>query len=183
MSGSKEEQLWEASTEGNLELVTLLANDPAVDVNWGDPVYNRTAFYRACGHGRVAVVEFLLRHPRIDVNKPMIEGATPFKIACQCDRKEVVSLLLADPRIDFNKPNSKGYTAFTNACMQGRQNMVSQLLADMRIDINKPENNQCTPLWFVSCYGHLPVARLILVSGREVDTKTSPFLTLPLGAT
>ena len=42
----------------------------------------------------------------------------------------------------------------------------------MRIDVNKPNNNQCSPLWFASQNGHLPIVQLILASGREVDTKT-----------
>jgi len=49
---------------------------------------------------------------------------------------------------------------------------VSLLLADMRIDINTPNNYQCTPLWFASQNGHLPVVQLILASGMEVNTKT-----------
>jgi len=60
MSISKEQQLWDASTEGNLELVKHLVSDPTVDVTRRDPIDNRTIFYRACGHNRVAVVEFLL---------------------------------------------------------------------------------------------------------------------------
>ena len=50
--------------------------------------------------------------------------------------------------------------------------MVSLLLADMRIDVNKPKNGRCTPLWIASQNGHLPVVKLILASGRHVDTKT-----------
>ena len=37
MSESEEQQLWDACTEGNLELVNLLANDLAVNVNWIGP--------------------------------------------------------------------------------------------------------------------------------------------------
>ena len=62
MSDTKEQQLWEANTSGNLDLVTLLATDPSVNPNWEDSEGHRTAFYRACGHNRVAVVECLLTH-------------------------------------------------------------------------------------------------------------------------
>jgi len=40
---SKEQQLWLAATEGNLEDVMKLAKDPAVDVNWGDEELGRTS--------------------------------------------------------------------------------------------------------------------------------------------
>ena len=46
MSKSKEEILWQACTDGDLETVKKLADDPAVDVNWGDPILGRTSFYR-----------------------------------------------------------------------------------------------------------------------------------------
>jgi len=44
MSKSKEEQLWDACTSGDLELVKLLAKEPSVNVNvnWADPERNRT---------------------------------------------------------------------------------------------------------------------------------------------
>ena len=104
MSVSKERKLWNACSSGHLDLVKHLASDPSVNVNWGDPKWQRTTFFMACENGN----------------------------------KEVVSLLLGD----------------------------------MRIDINKSDNDQCTPLWFASQNGHLPVVQLILASGREVDTKT-----------
>jgi len=44
MSKSKEEILWQACTDGDLEIVKELADDPAVDVNWGDQGGGRTPF-------------------------------------------------------------------------------------------------------------------------------------------
>jgi len=78
MTESKEEKLWQACTDGDLEVAMKLADDPAVDVNWGDPDYGRTPFYRACGHGWTSVVEHLIRNPRVDPIKPRNEGAFPF---------------------------------------------------------------------------------------------------------
>ena len=100
MAQSKEQKLWQSCTDGDLEVTRELVDDPTVDVNWGDPEHGRTPFFRACGHGRTSVVEYLMRNPRLDVVKQQNEGATPFYIACQNGHKEVVSLLLADSRID-----------------------------------------------------------------------------------
>ena len=172
MSDSKNQQLWDACTSGDLDLVKLLVNDPAVDVNWGDPELNRTPFFRACGHNAVTVVEFLLKHPRVEINKPTNQGGGAFNIACQQGCTGVVSLLLNDPRINVNHPGNNGASPFNIACQNGRQDVVSLLLADMRIDINFPNNNTRTPLWFASHHGFLPMVQVILVSGREVDTKT-----------
>ena len=65
-----EKQLWEACTEGNPSLVKELCRDRAINVHRGDPEAHRTALYRACGHGKVAVVKELLTHPKIDPNIP-----------------------------------------------------------------------------------------------------------------
>jgi len=171
MSSSKEQQLWEACTVGNLELVKLLLSDPVVDVNCGDTELQRTPFYRACGHGKVSVVEFLLKHPMIDVNKPMNDGATPFSIACFQGNLEVVKLLLADRRIDVNKPQNSGATPFLFSCQKGQVEVVKLLLADERVNLNEPEDRQCTPLWFASQDGYLLVVQLLLASERAIDTK------------
>ena len=46
-------------TSGDLDLVKHLANDPAVNVSWEDPEYNRTPLYRACFFGRHSIIELL----------------------------------------------------------------------------------------------------------------------------
>ena len=97
-----------------------LANDPAVSVNWGDPEFHRAAFYRACFFGHHSIVEFLLKHPRIEVNTIQKERATPFLGACWRGHKEMVSLLLADLRIDVNKPTKQSGTPFFMGCQKKR---------------------------------------------------------------
>ena len=129
MSKSKEQQLWEACTSGDLDLVKRLANDPAVNVNWEDPELSRTPFYRACFYGRLSVVEFLLTFTKVDVNKLQGQGCTPFYIACQNGHKEVVSLLLAEMRIDINKPNNEQLTPLWMASQKGHLRVVQLLLA------------------------------------------------------
>ena len=133
MSISKEQQLWEASTSGDLEAVKHLASDPGVNVNWGDPEFNRTAFYRACFLGRLSVVEFMLNHPQVEVNKSQLEGATPFYAACQEGHLEVAKLLLADMRIDVNKLNRYHSTPLLKASEKGFMPIVQLLLASERL--------------------------------------------------
>jgi len=123
-----------------------------------------------CQNGRKEVVSLLLADPRMDPNKPMNDGTTPFFIACENGHKEVVSLLLADPRIDPNKPMNDGTTPFFVACQFGHKEVVSLLLADPRIDPNKPHNDGATPLWYASQEGHFVMVQHLLASGREIDT-------------
>ena len=170
MSESKELELWLACTEGNLDLVKQLSFDASVDINWQDSEFHRTPFFRACGHGRLSVVNFLLEHPRIEVNKPNINDGTPFFLACQQGHDDVVASLLRDGRVDICKANIKLSSPFFKACQNGHEKVVAQLLADQRVDVNQPEIDNCTPLWFAAEFGHLQVVQLLLVSGREVDT-------------
>jgi len=182
MSKSKEEILWQACTAGDLEIARKLADDPAVDVNWGDPEHGRTPFYRACFFGWTSVVEyFLMRNPRVDVAKPNKNEATPFLIVCQEGHKEVVSLLLADPRIDLKKPaNNGGATPLFMACQKGHQEVVSLLLADPRIDPNKPNKNEATP-FFIACQnGHKEVVSLLLADPRIDPNKPKNDQSTPL---
>ena len=43
--------------------------------------------------GHPSIVEFLLKHPKVEVNKIQKEGATPFLSACCNGHNAVVSLL------------------------------------------------------------------------------------------
>jgi len=74
------------------------------------------------------VVSLLLADTRIDVNKPILTGLTPFSIACRQGHKEVVSLLLNDPRIEPNEPDDDGRTPFFVTCQEGHKDVVSLLV-------------------------------------------------------
>lgn len=172
MSQLKNEQLFWAAYDGDLNLVKSLAEDPSVNVNWQhENQFRLTALYNACQEDHLAVVEYLLTHPRIDPNLAEIVGGTPFYAACRSGHTSVVSLMMADPRVDVARPSNKGYTALNSACFAGYQPVVSLLLADPRVDVNRPNDQSCTPLYQASQNGHLPIVQLILASGREVDTK------------
>ena len=133
MSISKEQQLWDASSKGNLDLVVQLAKDPFVNVNWIGPDRNDLLIHRACRFGHVEVVEILLQHPAVDVNAANAGKATLLYIACQEGHVAVVSLLLKDPRIDVNQPDHEDVTPFYMACQNEHRDVVS-LHADPRID-------------------------------------------------
>ena len=146
MSESEEQQLWDACTEGNLELVNLLANDLAVNVNWIGPEKGDTPLHRARRFQHLQAVEILLQYSTVDVNANNAGGATPLYFAGQEGHVEVLTMLLADKRVAVNKPSGDGATPFYVACQNGNIEVVSLLLADIRIDVNKPSGNLCTPL-------------------------------------
>jgi len=173
--------LWQACTDGDFEVARKLADDPAVDVNWGDPEVGRTPFYRACFFGWTSVVEYLMRNPRVDVVKQQSQGTTPFLAACQGGHMEVILLLLADPRIDPHKPRDIGVTPFAIACECGHKEVVSLLLANPRIDPNKPRDAGATPFFAACQNGHKEVVLLLLADPRidpnkPMNDEATPFL-------
>ena len=163
---TQEQQLWSASTCGNLGLVRLLTLHPAVNVNWIGPEKGDTPLHRACRFGHVPVVEFLLKHKQVDVNAGNARQATPFIIACQEGHNEVVSLLQADTRTDVNKPQLEGCTPFFVACATGNHEMVSLLQADLRVDVNRAKNTGSTPFFFACMHGHKKVVSQLLADKR-----------------
>jgi len=181
MSESKEQRLWQACTEGDLEVVKELGNDPSVDVNWGDSEYERTPLYRACGHGRTSVVEYLVTIPGIDLHKPNSEGGTPFIIACQEGHQEIVRCLLKTEGIACDAAEKGGCTPLNMACQNGQKEIVALLLADPRVDPNRANNRGSTPFWKACQDGHKEVVSLLLADprvdpDRQNDNATTPFL-------
>ena len=69
MANSKEQRLWQACTDGDLEAVKELVIDSLVDVNWVGEDRLDTPLHRACRFDHLEIVKVLLAHPDIDVNK------------------------------------------------------------------------------------------------------------------
>lgn len=132
--------LWNACTDGHLAEVQRLCALPGIDVNWPDPQYWRTPFYRACSHNHVAVVEFLLRDPRVDVNRTQSQKGTPLNIACQDGFVEVVKVLLRDARTEVNIPDVYGATPLWVSCQNGLLDIVKWLILCRpdSLDCHKP---------------------------------------------
>ena len=128
---TKNEQLYSAAFNGNLEKVKSLCSDPAVNVNWKNEK-GFTALHRACQNGHSLIVEHLLAQPKIDPNLSNNEGATPIFVACQNGHKEVVSVMLTDLRVDHNQPRNNQSTPLWVACQNGHLAVVQFLLASGR---------------------------------------------------
>ena len=80
-------------------------------------INNRPAFgdgsplIMASQFGLAEVVEELILHPQIDVNKPnTVSGETPLFMASFSGRPDVVKLLLKDQRVNVNQADRKGRT-------------------------------------------------------------------------
>ena len=60
MAESKQERLWQACTDGDLEIVKELVDDSAVDINWVGEDRLDTPLHRACRFGWLEIVKVLL---------------------------------------------------------------------------------------------------------------------------
>ena len=122
-------KLWEAAAGGDFETVRTLCENESVDVNWQDELKGRTPLLRACGFGHLAIVKYLLNHPRIDVGLTTESGATPFLIACQQGHVDLVTLLLDDQRVDVECMAQDDTSPLWFASQNGHLGVVRHLLA------------------------------------------------------
>ena len=158
-----------AAEFGREEVVELLLCVEGVDPNRDgrDGAFPLLLACQNCHHG---VVERLLAHREIDVNKArIIDGSTPLSMACQAKRADsehvtdVVETLLGHEDIDVNKATREGCTPLFVTCQEGRTGVVTQLLSHPTIDVNQARTSDgATPLYAASDGGHEEVARRLL---------------------
>jgi len=180
MEQSRDWWLWQACTNGNLDIAKELVADLKVYVNWVGDDRGDTPLHRACRFGHLEIVKLLLTHPHLKPDKGNQAGGSPFFIACQQGHKEVVSVLLRDPRIDPSKEIPGGFTPFFYACRHGHTGVASLLLADPRIDPHKPASNGATPLVYACHNGHKEMVYLLLADPRIDPNKPTAGATTPL---
>ena len=142
---SKEKEFWNACRDGKLEKVKELSLQ-IDDINWGNPnVFDYTGLQISCALGNEEIVEYLISHPKINVNKEDKNGATPLFWACSAGKEEIVKILLKDERVNVNKEDKDGSTPLFIACYNGKEEIVKILFASGReIDTTKktfPGNN------------------------------------------
>jgi len=163
---TKEERLWQAATIGDLETVKVMAEDPAIDINWGDPEVGRTSFYRACGHGHAAVVSYLLGQPKINVNLGQSQGTSPFFIACQEGHRDVVGVLLKDPRVNLNTTSQGGGFPLYMVCQAGHRDIAQMMLAHPGVDVLQM-TDEGVGSFIIACEnGHLEIVRMMMDDPR-----------------
>jgi ankyrin repeat protein len=129
-------------------------------------------FSGAIHRRNMPLVKSLSLDPEVNLNIRDLSGWTPFFYACDSGRMEIVRYLLdfKERTIDLNLKTDLGTTPFSHACHCDQKEIVEVLLGDERIDLNATNNNESTPLWRVSFAGNLGVVKMLLASGRQIDT-------------
>ena len=84
---SKEEEFYNACEKNNLEKVKELSLQ-IDDINWGNPNHgDSTGLHISCREGKKEIVEYLISHPKINVNKESHYGRNNTFVLCLCEWK------------------------------------------------------------------------------------------------
>ena len=173
---SKEEEFYWACRDGNLEKVKELSNE-IDDINWGNPNdFDQTGLFISCSFGMKEIVEYLIAHPKINVNKENEYGRTSLNVAFYGGNEEIVEVLIKDRRVDVNKGDDNGWTPLWGACYWGYETIVKIFVKDHRVDVDKEDNFGRTPLW-IACFREKDeIVKILLANRKDIDTKkTSRF--------
>ena len=129
----------------------------------------------ACDSGSMAMLDFLLGQPRVDVNEQLHLGGTVLHHACINNQKEAFRRLLQVPALDVNEQTDFGLTALLTCCQNKKYMIALELLRDPRVDCNITDSRGRTPLW-MAAFGESPSLFLgiLVLSRRIIDTETTP---------
>jgi len=117
--------------EADWKRAITLINDPTVDVNYSPPgSENRSPLRQASFLGHTKIVEALLNHPKIQVNKAKSDIiSTPIFTAAQNGHEEIVKMLLCHPDINPNLTDKDGISPIWMATQNNRENVIKMFLA------------------------------------------------------
>ena len=129
--------LYFASALGHGEMVRLLLSLPNINLDQGEPRENfTTPLLEATAIGNTDVVEILLGHQDIDVNRG-VSGLTPLYVSSTRGYASIVELLIRHPNTNVNEVSSRGgMTALGIACHFGHTEVAKMLLRCKKTDVD-----------------------------------------------
>jgi len=139
---NKTRALRQAISGGEVERVSELLVDPAVDLHCESEQWDSTPFMAACRVSEVEMIRaFLDSERQIDYNQKREHGQTAlFKVAAH----DVLQVLLDDPRIDVNVLDSNGDSVVTHHLQETKfaHRIVMLMLASPRFTQINAVNNK-----------------------------------------
>ena len=103
----------------------------------------KTSLHVACEEGHLAVVEELLKSPKLDLNLLDNTKSTPLDRAFGFDKGPILKCLLQDPRVSV--PD------LFRACALNQPDKVKELLANSELNVNEAAGKGRTALYAACC--------------------------------
>jgi ankyrin repeat protein len=176
-----------ACEAGDVELSkTLLMENSGIDVNCYHNEHDDTitALYSAAVNGRDAIVELLVAHLSIDVNKPEdLSKTTPLSAASANGHEKIARMLIDHPNIDVNQANIVGHTALHTALLaacstirvaesneycDSQVKIIEMLLAHPSINVNYTRPRSVNAL-SLAIYNNRPEIVKLLLEHPNID--------------
>ena len=125
-------------------------------------------FFWAVKAGNIDVVQSLVQHTGVDIDKCDESGQTALRTAARKGHVSIVEYLIQLSRegrlLDVNQVDTKGYSALWQAADEGHL-AVAVLLIENGGDVNKADNNGQTPLYRASRHGRTNMVELLIAHG------------------
>jgi ankyrin repeat protein len=152
-----EDNFFQAVMSGEVNYIKKMLDEGA-NVNQKDDQFGITPLHTAAYHGRMEVVNLLLRS-KAEVNAKDKEGETPLLSALSGGHAEVGELLIRrGALIDVKTKN--GWTPLHFAAALGKEELV-RLLVEKGAELNAKTSEGKTPLDLAVAYRHKEIAAII----------------------
>ena len=167
--GKREKDLFYCCLTGNAARFKHLFRHGNVDIN----VVSECGTFLgvAALKGHAGLVRQLFNMADIDVNRALLNGATPIWIAAQCGHVKIVELLLTAPGINVNLATQDGATPLFIAALSGFEDVVKLLLSAPYINVDARNDVGATPLVVAVQKNYSGIVRQLIKKGADVNLK------------
>lgn len=140
--------------------------DQQGDINLADADRGETLLMISVRENSQRVFDYLLTHPKIQLDQRAKNGDTAIMLAAYLEQKEtVLRLIEAGAQV-----NQQGWTALHYAAVVGHLDIVEMLIAHYAyIDAETP--NKTTPLMLAARRGEMNVVKFLIAEGADISLK------------
>lgn len=138
------------------------------DVNLAERDRGETLLMISVREQSQKVFDYLLMHPKIQLDQRAKNGDTAIMLAAYLEQKETVQRLIeAGAQV-----NQAGWTALHYAAVVGRLDIIEMLIARFAyIDAETP--NKTTPLMLAARRGEMNVVKFLIAEGADISLKNT----------